>query len=242
MYETRHPLTLSILAFSPVLAMGCATLQSAPREPEKAEIRYVVPKVELAEGSKADLEKDGVRIVVAPQPFVTTKRMRTTYTQGETLFVINNQMNYDVRRTPYVRVEPKGIVFHVKVVNNLQHVLKMAGTVVSYTASGKQIPVPKANYEEFLNGIIRPAQEAEFTILGPTVAELPPTTNLSFALDDVCTATDAAGNVTKRTSYEWIYAIEKQDLTETLPVEIEQLKMTPVEAAEKQAEAERTGN
>jgi hypothetical protein len=211
---------------------GCAELMGQsepPARPAETRASFTMPMIELAEGSTAELEKDGVKIIVAAQPFKPVVRERTEVRALDTLFITNDQRPYEIRHIPSIVVTPDELRFKVRVVNNLPHVLKFAGTVLSYTASGKQMPVPKAGYESLLDGIVRPRQEMEFDITGPKTDDLPADTNLSLTLDDVVTATDAAGNPSKRTGFEWIFAVQKKPASKSVAVRTEQVKMTPSE-------------
>jgi hypothetical protein len=67
------------------------------------------------------------------------------------------------------------------------------------------IPFGNIDYEEFLNGIVPPRNEAEFTIYGPTLDLLPDKGTIGIFLYDVVTATDVAGNTTQKQNYEWYF-------------------------------------
>jgi hypothetical protein len=71
---------------------------------------------------------------------------------------------------------------------------------------GKLIPFDNVDYKEFLNGIVPPRNETEFTIYGPTLDAVPDNSTIGIFLYDVVTATDAAGNATEKQNYEWYFS------------------------------------
>jgi hypothetical protein len=123
-------------------------------------------------------------------------------------------------------VTPDMVGFKVKIYNRLERVLRLAGTVVSFQVAGKTADVPKARYENFLNGIILPRQEAEYEVGGPNLAALPDNATLAFLLYDIVTATDAAGNPTKRSNFEFFYTLSRQDKEQEASVGVSRVMLS----------------
>lgn len=213
-------LSAGILAGPPALA-------AEPAAGAVQKVTFVVPRMELAEGSTAAVEKDGVKIILEVEPFVEVVHHRIEVQEDSGLFIFNNQHTYLYRRIPSAGSKPSELRFKVRVVNNLPNVLKLAGSVLSLTANGKQVPVPASAYSEMINGIVRPRQQQEYALVGPAVEKLPDNANVLLALDDVVTAVDGAGNPTKRSSFEWIYTVVKRPEEKEIPLETGKLTGTP---------------
>jgi hypothetical protein len=111
----------------------------------------------------------------------------------------------------------------VKINNHLERVLRLAGAVVSFQIAGKSIAVDKARYDDFLNGIILPRQEGEYEIAGPDVSTLPDNATIAVFIYDVVTATDPAGNATKRSNFEFYYTLREEPKTQDVQVFTKQI-------------------
>jgi len=210
------------------LLFGVLVAGPAFADAPMARLKYVVPKAELAEGSQATVEKDGVKIIVELDPFLEKVHHKVEVAEESSWFIVNDKHTYEIQRIPAsIDLAPRELRFKVRVINNLPNVLKMSGTVVSLTANGKQIPVPASAYSELVNGIIRPRQQQEYTLLGPALDIVPDNANISLAFDDVVTAVDGAGNPSKRTSFEWVYTMVKTPQEKELAIEVSRFEGTP---------------
>ena len=120
--------------------------------------------------------------------------------------------------TPYLEPQPSRLQFTVRVNNKLARVFRGQGAVVQFNVGGKLIPFDKVDYKEFLNGIVPPRNETEFTIYGPTLDYLPEKGTIGIFLYDVVTATDTAGVVTDKQNYEWYFSYTTQTAQESAEV------------------------
>jgi hypothetical protein len=72
------------------------------------------------------------------------------------------------------------------VYNQLDHVLRLAGSVIQFQVAGKSIALNAAgHYDDFLNGIILPRQQGDFDIHGPDLATAPVNTTIALFIYDV---------------------------------------------------------
>lgn len=186
-------------------------------------------------------EKEGITLSVAPNQFHKKKYFsRKCEWIPETLDSIlgnkeedllpSRKARWKVVETPYYKVEPYGLIFQVKIYNHLEHVLRLAGTVVAFQVEGKMISLDKANYQEFIDGFILPRQENVYKIIGPEIRLLPKECNIALFLYDIVTETDAAGNPTKRTNFEWFFTYKKEIKEEFENANVREAKMTRAEA------------
>jgi len=222
-------IVIGLASIALAILVGCATTQK-PKESPSIKVMYGVPTLTPAENTSQDLEKHGIRISLLPYTFSATRKFRRQYKRLPTLFVVNDQYSFERKEVPYYEVTPEQVKFKVKVYNNLGHVLRLAGTVISFQVAGKMVALDKSGYEDFLNGIILPRQEMEYEIVGPSINSLPDSCTIALLLYDIVTKTDAAGNPTERTNFEWYYSYSKEIVTELETVNVQKVMMTPAEA------------
>lgn len=215
--------TIKLLTLTAALSFiaGCvAPSESGPAEPSTTQVQYRLPVVSPVEPDKQIQEKDGIRVSVAPYRFGTRDVAQHEYRRKMALFIANNQWPVDIKTTSSVQVYPNNVVFKVKINNQLERVLRLAGTVVAFQVGGKQMAVDKSAYQDFQNGIILPRQEGEFNISGPSISGVPDNATIALFLYDIVTETDAAGNATKRSNFEFIYTLSRQSQFKELPTGI----------------------
>jgi hypothetical protein len=188
---------------------------------------------------KQDQEKDGIRVTVAPYTYTPKTVVRKEYrilspsfSPSSFIKVQNQQQQYpaEVKEIPSIAVTPDTIRLKVKIYNRLDHVLRLAGTVVSFQVAGKQANVPKARYEDFLNGIVLPRQEVEYEVGGPDLADLPDNATIAFLLYDIVTATDPAGNPTQRSNFEFFFTLSRQDKEQEVSSSVNRITLGEADA------------
>jgi hypothetical protein len=191
----------------------------------------VIPKLVPAENSLQDQAKGRIRISCAAIPFTAEKKYQHSYLQLSTLFVVNSQYPYEVTDHPYYQVSPEHLRLKLKVYNGMSHILKLEGAVVSLRVAGELISLDRLGYKDFLGGMILPGHEMEFEIAGPPVRSLSDNSVIGLFIYDVVADTDAAGNPSKRTSFEWYYTFSREEVVKSELVTTRKIKMTPEEAA-----------
>ncbi len=219
----KKSIQLSSLAILLVVS-GCVA--PPPAAPRTTSISARVPTVQTVAETKEAQEKGGLEIAVVPAAYKAVKKDRTTLEQIEppAISIIlsspdqrNNQIFVEERTTPYLETEPHRLQFSVRVNNKLSRVFRGQGAVVQFNVGGKLIPFDRVDYKEFLNGIVPPRNEAEFTIYGPTLDMLPDTGTVGIFLYDVVTATDVAGNVTEKQNFEWYFTYTTRTEEQSAP-------------------------
>ncbi|MBI4569749.1 MAG: hypothetical protein HY719_15260 [Planctomycetes bacterium] len=224
-----------IVAFA---ANGCALMEAEKPKPVVAD--YMVANTVLDQGSEARQAKDGVTVTVTPLPFTAKEFVKTTLVEKEGR-TPDGRMIVEKTETPSIRLEPVDLTFKVKITNQMERVLKMAGAIVAFSVNGKQAAIPQGNYADMLGGIIRSRQEMEFDVKGPKIADLPDNTNLAFSIEDIVVETDAASNPTKRANFEWVYVVTKKKDSKTLgPATSDTYYVPPALWPQMQAEAKAT--
>lgn len=211
------------------LLTGCQVPQSQPTQPQTASISCKLPVVTALPETKEAQEKGGVEIAIVPAIYKSVRKTKTSTRQieppiGVVLFASGNQNKVYVEQTttPYLEPLPARLQFTVRVNNKLARVFRGQGSVVQFNVGGKLIPFDKVDYKEFLNGIVPPRNETEFTIYGPTLDFLPEKGTIGIFLYDVVTATDTAGAVTDKQNYEWYFTYTTQMAEESAEVKTKQ--------------------
>jgi hypothetical protein len=196
-------------------------------------LNYSIPVLSVLEAGKETLEKDGVRISLAAQSYVLSRPAVRREFKRTSLAVAPKDNLVNVVETPVsTQVGPKEIKFKLKISNRLDRVLRLAGAVVQWQVAGKAVSVDKSGSQELLSGIILPRQEGEFDVFGPDWASLPDKSTIALFLYDVVTATDAAGNPTKRSNFEFLYTISRQEKQDSFPIVRKQVGVSQLTAQE----------
>jgi len=221
----------AVLAGAGVVLVGCEMMETAPQSTPTTTLRYKLPTLTPVEPDKQDQEKDGIRISVAPYSYTPRTLVQSEYRRMPSILIVNDQYPAEMRETPSVVVMPEMVGFKVKIYNRLERVLRLAGTVVSFQVAGKMADIPRARYENFLNGIILPRQEAEYELGGPDLAAMPDSATVALLLYDIVTATDAAGNPTQRSNFEFFYTLSRQDKEQEASVKVSRVMLNRGAAA-----------
>lgn len=215
-----------------VLLVGCVIPppQAQGPEPTSVTLNYSVPVLSAVEPGKETQERDGIRVSAAVRGYTPTVNHHRHFRQVTLATQPGNNL-IDVREIPRgAQVAPKEIRFKIKISNRLDRVLRLAGAVVQWQVAGKAVAVDKTGSQELLAGIILPRQEAEFEISGPDWAELADKSTVALFIYDVVTATDGAGNATRRSNFEFLYTLSRQDKQETFPVLRRQVNVSQTSA------------
>jgi hypothetical protein len=72
-----------------------------------------------------------------------------------------------------------------------------------------------------------PQQEGDYEVSGPDLSVLPDNSTIGLFLYDMVTATDAAGNPTKRTNFEFYYTLSRQQKSQDMPVTVRRVMLDP---------------
>jgi len=200
-----------------VAALGCTqapvnTTPTATRQMQSVK----VPELTTAVKGQDSQEKDGVRVTVTPEPFRIERTHESTFRVVRRTIELGQNRPVQRRDVVTPDLQPQSLAFKVRIANGLGRVIRLSGAVVSFQMSGKNVSVPQENYAEFLSGIVLPRQETELTLRGPSLASFAgphldglagDTATVALLLYDVVTATDNAGNPTKRANFEYYYRL-----------------------------------
>ena len=222
------------LALGLILSLcGCASTGGGSAKPMAATtttLQVTKPAIQAASGSEYTKVVDGVSITVTPTAFNERELVRRTMQEKPSMITMNDQITWKVTDTPVVAYEPQGIELTLKITNNLDHVLHLAGSVVTLNVDAK--PQSTSGLDEFSRVVLIPNQSWEGKLVGPACSMLPDQCAVDFSIYDVVTAVDAANNPTKRTNFEWVFAYTKVQEERQMEVKTYEKKMTRAEALE----------
>ncbi|GAG17457.1 unnamed protein product, partial [marine sediment metagenome] len=210
-------------------------------EPTTTTISYESPNLIALKGYPELQEKEG--ITISAMPLEITKQIKYKYKcewvrsrLGELLNSTdteqdpNVKLTYLVTESPYYKISSNELIFKIIIHNNLERVLRLAGTVVVMQIDGKMINLDSHKYQEFIDGFVIPRQEAEFKIIGPEMNTLPKKCNIALLLYDIITEVDDAGNPKKKTNFEWFFSYESLNKSDPSTITKKIMKLTPREA------------
>ena len=212
---------------------GCAGTgggSSKPALPTTTTVQVTKPAIQAATGTEYTRVVDGVSITVTPTAFSERELVRRTMQEKPSMITMNDQSTWKVTDTPVIVYEPQGLELTLKITNNLDHVLRLAGSVVTLNVDAK--PQPTAGLDELGRVVLIPNQSWEGKLVGPASSTMPDQCAVVFSIYDVVTAVDAANNPTKRTNFEWIFAYTKTREGREMAVKTYEKKMTRTEALE----------
>ncbi len=187
--------------------LGGCVAEGSKEEPYA--VQFYEHRLQAVDPDTAIQTQGGVSNTVTATPIVMERETREEYVPLPTLLKINNQRMYEQRTIPMFVPRPDELRITVKVRNNLAHVLRLAGTVVTLSVAGQTVDLDTEGYKQFLGGIILPRQEGTFTIRGSALSTLPQDAPIALAFYDLVTQTDAAGNPTERVNFEWFFAYSR---------------------------------
>jgi hypothetical protein len=209
-----------------LFGIGCAPVQPTTA-PTATAITVKVPYLTAVERTKENQEIDGIRMMVTPVPFRVAHEAYTGFRSVPMLLVSGPTRPIERRDVVRPMVRPQLLQFKVLITNRLTRVVRLSGSVISVQSGGRSVSIPQSKNIDFLNGIILPQQQIELQINGPDLAEIAGTdlnglpgdsTTVALLLFDVVTATDAAGNPTRRSNFEFYYRLKMGVQADSAPV------------------------
>ena len=209
---------------------GCATTGApkAPKPVEKITLTGSAPTLEPVEGYPWEQTKDAVTIKLTPVPFEQKVVYERSLKEVFELIKVGGQIKYEVTEKPHhLVIRPDNLRLELHVTNNLNHVLRFQGAVLSLNIDGKGLPIDSKTQDELLRAVLTPYTGLDVTLLGPSRQSLEKASTVSFAIYDVITQVDAANNPTKRTTFEWIFSVRPRDVSGEYEVHLKQERMTP---------------
>lgn len=216
-----------------LLIISCATTgkQKESKPAPQTTVSGTVPVLEPVTGYDWEQTKDAVTIKLTPVPF--DHKVAYGRSLKEIVEIIgpnDGRKPYKLTETPdHLVIQPDILLLKLHIVNNLSHVLRFHGAVISCNIDGKSLPVDETTQNELLRAVMTPYASLDVSIKGPAAQSIEKAATFTFSIYDVITEVDAANNPTKRTTFEWIFSIRPQQIEESREVRTKKIRLSPEE-------------
>lgn len=221
-----------LLAFVAYVTNGCQSSATPGEESKQTHnLRAVKPVLEPMPNYAWEQTRDNVGITLAVEPVGTAVVYERSLKQVIELFGSGEGKLYTITDRPSSLVlAPEDCALQLHVTNNLSHVLRFHGAVLSLSVDGRAIPLDESKQNEFLRAVLTPYTALDVTIPVAKWSVLQNASTVNFSIYDVITAVDAANNPTKRTTFEWLFAVRPTEVTQDVPVRVTKERMSEPEA------------
>ncbi|MGK2962006.1 MAG: hypothetical protein ACSLFK_07635 [Gemmatimonadaceae bacterium] len=197
-------LAISFAGMSSLL-LGCASVTPTPPTPVEYPLNWKLPVIAPAPQTRPSQGRGGLTIVAAPVAYSKAQQPRTRDEPYQPF--IGTECTSYFRRHEWAtaNVDPSHLRFVVTINNGLTNVFRGAGALVTLNVNGRPLALDQSGYAELTSAMIPPRGNAQISVLGPSLDVLPDSGLVGLFIYDVVTATDAAGNPTRRENFEWFF-------------------------------------
>lgn len=188
-------------------------------KPTPYEITYELPVLKAVEQTKQDQVKGGVTISCEVTPFEAVKTM---YEEKEIATADPIKPGYDIYKVgtkARYEVKPDDVWFNIRIKNNQDRILKLKDVAIVMLIDGVAYNIPDEAKQDWVGGMLVKGFEKTQRIRGPKISGLATDKIVYVSINDVPTAYNAAGEVTKKENFEWYYQVTKQKVTKQEMIE-----------------------
>jgi hypothetical protein len=185
---------------------------STRRTSDSINIKYTIPKFKLLQNASQTQTKGGVTITCNILPF---KLDQTMITESVPFYRDPNKPDYDVmliKNKPSNKVSPDKVIFSITIKNNQERILKLRECAMVVLIDNIQYSIPeevlKHNWE---NTMVLSKFSSTVKMEGPSIEELKNPKSIEIFLNDIPTAFDNSGNITKRENFDWIFECKSEE-------------------------------
>ncbi|GAB4500442.1 MAG: hypothetical protein OHK0019_38860 [Saprospiraceae bacterium] len=178
--------------------------------PTPYEITYELPALKAVEQTKQDQVKGGVTVSCEVTPFEAVKTM---YEEKEIVTADPNKPGYDIFKVhakARYEVKPDDVWFNIRIKNNQDRILKLKDVAIVILVDGVAYNIPDEAKQEWVGGMLVKGFEKTQKIKGPKISGLATDKIVYVSINDVPTAYNAAGEVTKKENFEWYYQVTRE--------------------------------
>jgi len=187
--------------------------------PTPYEVTYELPVLKALEQTKQDQVKGGVIVSCEVTPFEAVKTM---YEEKEIATADPNKPGYDIYKVSAkarYEVKPDDVWFNIKIKNNQDRILKLKDVAIVLLIDGVAYNIPDEAKQDWVGGMLVKGFEKTQRIRGPKISGLATDKIVYVSINDVPTAYNAAGEVTKKDNFEWYYQVTRQKVTKQEMIE-----------------------
>lgn len=178
--------------------------------PTPYEVTYEIPALKAVEQTKQDQVKGGVTVSCEVTPFEAVKTM---YEEKETVTADPNKPGYDIFKVgtkARYEVKPDEVWFNIRIKNNQDRILKLKDVAIVMLVDGVAYNIPDEAKQDWVGGMLVKGFEKTQRIRGPKISGLATDKIVYVSVNDVPTAYNAAGDVTKKENFEWYYQVARE--------------------------------
>lgn len=191
------------------------TYEQADRNttPAPYEVTYELPVLKAVEQTKQDQVKGGVTVSCEVTPFEAVKTM---YEEKEIATADPNKPGYDIYKVgtkARYEVKPGDVWFNIRIKNNQDRILKLKDVAIVMLVDGVAYNIPDEAKQDWVGGMLVKGFEKTQRIRGPKISGLATDKIVYVSINDVPTAYNAAGEVTKKENFEWYYQVAREKVT-----------------------------
>ena len=211
---------------------ACSPTETAEEAPRNFTVTCTKPVLEPQEGYPFSQTRDNVTIALSQEPINHRLVYERELKQVFELFKNSEGNKYKVSERPHhFNLEPDNLRLKLDVTNNLSHVLRFNGAVLTMAVDGKNVPISERTQNELLQAVMTPYTTMTVPVEGPALEHCMGASTLQLSIYDVITEVDAANNPTKRTNFEWIFALRPESVSETHLMRTREERMTEIQAS-----------
>ena len=215
----------AVLLFTAAIVAACGvhkrqftntTYAEVHTNPEKSiPIPYDLPSVVPTGKTVQTQTKGGVTISVETEPFTVSDKGWQKRTVVEADPSKPGYDRYEISAGPDYVLSPDRVKFKIRIRNNEQVplVLERIGFILSIDKV--QYSFPKEQIEEWNRGIVVTGFEKTFEVSGPQTRELHNGQTVFLFLNGVPTSYNVAGDVTRKSNFEWYFTCMNEPKTAT---------------------------
>lgn len=180
--------------------------------PETFDTTYALPLIKPTAKTQQMQVKGGVTISAEIVPFAATRYVKTDRTIGYADVDKPGYDVYEITNTPFYTVMPEDIQFKIRIRNNEAVPLKLSEVGFALIIDGTQWSFPTGYLDDWNKGLILTGFEKEYTVKGPQLKGLVNAQVVYLFLNGVPTSYNEAGNVTKKSNFEWYFECKSQEI------------------------------
>lgn len=188
------------------------TYLETKKQAENIAVSYKLPVIKTTGKTTQSQTKGGVIISAEIVPFTASRMVKQDKTIAPADPNKPGYDSYEVANTPYYTISPEDIQFNVRIRNNEAVPLKLSEVGFALIIDGTQWSFPTGYLDDWNKGMVLTGFEKAYTIKGPQLSGLYTAQVVYLLLNGVPTSYDEAGNVTKKSNFEWYFECKTEEV------------------------------
>lgn len=186
-----------------------------PRTEDSTTIRYTVPNITPTGKTVQAQTKGGVTISVEVLPFTVTNKGKRTRNLVSSDPAKPGYDRYEIATVPDYQVTPERVTLKIRIRNNEDVPLILKEIGFALVIDGVQYSQPEEDIKEWNGGMVVSGFEKDFEIHGPQASQIKTGQAIYLKMNGVPTSYNAAGGITKKSTFEWYFLCTNEEKTVT---------------------------